>query len=369
MWADSRRGIIPLMRSAAGGESCKAGFFLNKDIIHESWESYEMMNKIRKSRIKTVVLMSVAGCTILASSVWAATEEDTAKETVSEQAAEENDSEKETITVLEELTVTFAEDKTVVISNAAENKAAELYVKKAADEEWGENLLGDLETEPAVLEDVVYDIKMIDEEKGVLLYYNLPLCTIENLQIFSCEDGTYVKYHDTEADQDVDTKEYPVKAFETSEKRYSTARVNVRDLPGTDGNVLETLSLGTEKDVYGECDGWYLVKSKDGYGFVSGDYLTEDKAKAEELVAAEKAAAEAAAQAAVEQAAAEQAAAEQAYQNQNSGSSQQVQEPETDSSMEQVYEVSREQIPGCDDPNHGTIYITYSDGSVAIEEY
>ncbi len=34
-----------------------------------------------------------------------------------------------------------------------------------------------------------------------------------------------------------------------------------------------------------------------------------------------------------------------------------------------VFEVSRESVPGCDDPKHGTTYITYSDGSTAVFEY
>lgn len=46
-----------------------------------------------------------------------------------------------------------------------------------------------------------------------------------------------------------------------------------------------------------------------------------------------------------------------------------VQEQPVQGSGEKKYEVSRENVPGCDDPKHGTTYITYSDGSIDTVEY
>lgn len=42
---------------------------------------------------------------------------------------------------------------------------------------------------------------------------------------------------------------------------------------------------------------------------------------------------------------------------------------ENGSGQGDAYVVSREKIPGCGDPDHGTVYITYSDGIVKAEEY
>ena len=33
------------------------------------------------------------------------------------------------------------------------------------------------------------------------------------------------------------------------------------------------------------------------------------------------------------------------------------------------YEINRENVPGCDDPDHGTTYITYSDGTIEAVDY
>ena len=94
-------------------------------------------------------------------------------------------------------------------------------------------------------------------------------------------------------------------------------------------------------------------------GFVFHSFITEDKASVDAALKA-KAEAEAAAAAAAAQA---QAEAEAAAAAQAQAQAQQQQQAPA------VYEVSRVAYDDCDGSGHGYFEITYSDGSVAYEEY
>lgn len=72
-------------------------------------------------------------------------------------------------------------------------------------------------------------------------------------------------------------KEYTY--IELSKEMYATTSVNVRS--GADVNFEKTgvLSQNQEVLVIGQCNetGWYKIQYNDGYGFVSNDYLSEEK--------------------------------------------------------------------------------------------
>lgn len=51
--------------------------------------------------------------------------------------------------------------------------------------------------------------------------------------------------------------------------------LNVHEDAGTQYKIIGTLPYGTKVEVLGIKDGWAKIKYKDGYGYVSGDYLTE----------------------------------------------------------------------------------------------
>ncbi len=60
---------------------------------------------------------------------------------------------------------------------------------------------------------------------------------------------------------------------------YAKQTVNVRDLPTTDGNKLGGLSSAQEVKVLGQCNetSWYKIEFEGDVGFVSNDYLADEK--------------------------------------------------------------------------------------------
>ena len=60
---------------------------------------------------------------------------------------------------------------------------------------------------------------------------------------------------------------------------YAKSTVNVRNLPSTDGEKLGGLTKAQEVAVTGQCNetGWYRIDYNGGTGYVSSDYLVNDK--------------------------------------------------------------------------------------------
>lgn len=60
---------------------------------------------------------------------------------------------------------------------------------------------------------------------------------------------------------------------------YAKSSVNVRSLPSTDGEKLGGLSKGQEVSVSGQCNetGWYRISYNGGVGYVSSNYLVDEK--------------------------------------------------------------------------------------------
>ena len=69
--------------------------------------------------------------------------------------------------------------------------------------------------------------------------------------------------------------DFEVEAFDEPLTLYSTISLNVRKGPSTDYDSIGYLSEGEGATAVGELDGWYMIEFKDGYGFVSGGYMTE----------------------------------------------------------------------------------------------
>lgn len=65
---------------------------------------------------------------------------------------------------------------------------------------------------------------------------------------------------------------------------YAKSSVNVRDLPSTDGNKLGGLSKAQEVHVTGQCNetGWYRIEYSSSVGYVSNNYLIDEKPVEEE---------------------------------------------------------------------------------------
>lgn len=184
---------------------------------------------------------------------------------------------------------------------------------------------------------------------------------------------------------------------------YALDNVPVRAKADKDAEKLTTIPAGTKLTVKEVGEKWTSVTYEKEKGYVSSEFLTEDKEKAEKAAAeikkkaAEaKAAAEAeaaeraAAQEAAEAKAAAEAAAKKAEEKQKSSSSKssskkssseksssksssKSSEKSSSKSSEKKSAaptvVSKVKVPDCDNPEHGYYEITYSDGTVKTEDY
>ncbi len=84
---------------------------------------------------------------------------------------------------------------------------------------------------------------------------------------------------ETEPDEPLfDPEDYEVLNFDSAEKLYSTISLNVREGPSVDYKSIGALYEGQEVNAVGFVDetGWYLIEYRDGYGFVSGYYMTDE---------------------------------------------------------------------------------------------
>ncbi len=312
-----------------------------------------------------------------------------------------------------------ADDETLYLGSVLEienrigERAAGIYIKTASEEDWAENRLK-VRSRFEAEKDTIYDLKLVTEGEKTLYFYNLPLAEIKTLTLFSEESRTYVRYENISSGEVVETQDYALATLEKPAVLYTNDYLNVRALPQLNAEIYEVLSPVTEAQAYAEADGWYLIRYEDGYGYICGDYVADSKEEAEKAVrekeqtsaSQEQKAVNAEAQTAGQPAAEEQKKSgsrnekgqkdalqpsgsqtnlPQADTSQPVGS--QTNFPEVDSSdssgglqpessqpavqipTSQPYEVSRENVASCEDPDHGTTYIAYSDGSVQTIDY
>lgn len=298
------------------------------------------------------------------------------------------------------------------------------YVRRSGKEEWQEIQTGaeeqkneaDTETEAAenteveaetenVAEQNLYDLKMTDKDKKSYIWYGLALEDIQDVKVGVTEkDQVFEKYVTADKKENIDTTDYAVTTWEETKEVYNTSDLNMRQFPDQEAEILEILDFGNKLEACGELDGWYLVYADGRFGYVASDYITEDSSKLEEL------------QASMQTEAQQWETEGYAEQNTSSSQSSSIEEkqpetsapettapetsapetsapetsapetaapetsapetaapetaaPETAAPETQRVEVSRENVADCNDPDHGTTYITYSDGSVDVEEY
>lgn len=233
-----------------------------------------------------ILAAGLTACMLLAAPVYA--EQEAVEETAAD-AVEAEEIEKDVET--EELVLKLTEEKELAVLNATGKKAVQIFVKKAAEEEWGERISDVvLGTE----EKIVYDLKLVAEDEEAFLFYNLPLNDMENLAVYAVEEGTYVVYTDAEQ-KEVSTEEFPVICTEESTPVYATYGLNVRAIPTTEGAILGGLQPGEEAARYGVAsNGWCMIKRTEGYAFITGDYVTESAEEAEKIREQARAAAAAA---------------------------------------------------------------------------
>lgn len=76
------------------------------------------------------------------------------------------------------------------------------------------------------------------------------------------------------------TKAEPAYTYtDLSATKYAKSSVNVRDLPGTNGNKVGSLSTNQEVSVTGQCNetGWYRINLNGTTAYVSNNYLVDEK--------------------------------------------------------------------------------------------
>lgn len=228
------------------------------------------------------------------------------------------------------------------------------------------NTTSDKITEAAISVEKATEVTCLvltEEDGDVHKFEDVNVTEWSEAELYNEYEILYIKYKDASGKEQEAAENKEELKFEKTMTMYSTARANLREGAGTDTKSIRSTELGEEWEVTGVIPGWFHVKSGDTEGYIYHFYLTADKEKADQIVQEKKAAEEAAAAAraaeeaawAAQQAAAQQAAAQQAAAQQ--------------AAQQAPYEVSRQAYDDCDGSGHGYYEITYSDGSVAIQEY
>ena len=94
----------------------------------------------------------------------------------------------------------------------------------------------------------------------------------------STEQGTSTELET--GTEDITTPDVPGYTFTDLDKdMWTLSNLNVRDLPNTDGVKLAQLSQGQQVHVTGQCNetSWYRIEYDGGVGYVSNNYLSEEK--------------------------------------------------------------------------------------------
>lgn len=327
--------------------------------------------------VKTLLSVSVAASMALTvpSAAWASQAD---AETASEETAEEEP--QDIAVALEEgnLTITNQTTRTFTEAQLKEEAAQETDASKEAAQDTAET--ADVEETEAVqeadnaeaAEDAAAGTKeepsvslVITEENGdIHTFSQVNVETWTDPVLFDEYGFLYIRYNDADGSTKEVAETAEEKEFEGAVTMYASSNVHIREKADQESESLKVLQLGDEVIGTGAVPGWIKVESGDVTGYVYHSYVTENKESVDALVQAKKEAEEAAAaQAAAEAAAAAQAAADAAAaQAAADAAAQQPQESE-------VYEVSRQKFDDCDGSGHGYYEITYSDGSVAYEEY
>lgn len=165
----------------------------------------------------------------------------------------------------------------------------------------------------------------------------------------------YLKYLDEAGKIQELAEQGKEKELEEPVTVYAVNNVNVRKGPNTDEEALMVTTVADEGTVTAVAPGWLKIKIRDVEGYASHRYFTENKEEA---------------QAELEKRRAEEAAWAAAQSKASSGSSSGGKKSSSGGkSSQKVHEVGRQKYDDCDGSGHGYYEITYSDGSVAYEEY
>lgn len=302
---------------------------------------------MKKNVVKTMLSLTLAASMVLGAPASLYAAEEPAAEDTEEAAAEETG---------EDLKVVLTEGELVIKNQTTRVfEKAELVKREAKAEEAKTEETKETKEEPEEVTDLV-----VTEENGdTHTYETVSLDKATDAVIYDQYGFLYIKYKDENGKEQEAIETAEEKKLDAPLTMYASSNVHIRKEADAESDSVKVIQMGTECKVVAMVPGWMQVEAGEDKGFVFHSFITEDKASVDAALKAKaEAEAAAAAAAAQAQAEAEAAAAAQAQAQQQ----QQQQAPA-------VYEVSRVAYDDCDGSGHGYFEITYSDGSVAYEEY
>lgn len=88
--------------------------------------------------------------------------------------------------------------------------------------------------------------------------------------------------NENDSKEETPTDQTDTDGQEKTRTAYAKTKVNMREKPSTDSDILQTLNAGTKITIYGTSkDGWFKVKCKGKTGYVSKEYVVSDPEKVE----------------------------------------------------------------------------------------
>ena len=220
--------------------------------------------------------------------------EESTKDTKSESKEKETDSKKEKYT---RYTVSISvgdEKRKIVITNKTQYNADVLQVLTSGSEKdesvWKQKGSKKPSVENLAIEkDKRYLLKLTDKKADKnLIFYGVDLSAVSRISLWEEGDHTYITYKTADGKEKGSTKQYRTATYAEPQTLYALTRLNVRELPDTEtGAVKSKYATNDEIKVYGASTGlskgreitWYLVKTSDGYGYISAEagYTTNEK--------------------------------------------------------------------------------------------
>ena len=105
--------------------------------------------------------------------------------------------------------------------------------------------------------------------------------TSENTDEKGAEEST--EENTEESTEEVEEPSEPVVVSASGTKYVNISSLNVRSGPDTSYSRLGTLGFADEVEITGKSDNWYRISYNEDIGFVSGDYLVDEKPEYEHV--------------------------------------------------------------------------------------
>ena len=238
--------------------------------------------------------------------------------------------ETQAVEVLETITLTIEDKDPVEIKNTAELPIRSASVEVQEDE-------------------TLINVVMIADDGQQYEFLDVPYETMSEPELVMDGAFAFINYTSLSSGKERRVGQTGELTYKEPAELFAVDDVYIRSEPDDEAEILGVIKRGDAIEVLGETATHYVVKTDDATGYTVRRCISEDEQAAIAAVQAEEAAREQ-----IRQAQAAAAAAQAAVSQQSGGG---------------VTEVKRQKFDDCDGSGHGYYEITYSDGSVAYEEY